>query len=97
MASEMIRVAKVDGLILWYDFHMNNPRNGDVQGIKKREIGQLFPGCRLDFSRITLAPPLVRLLAPYSPIACSLLEKLKVFNTHYLAVIKKWKSTTDRS
>jgi len=89
IVSEMLRVVKADGALLWYDFHMNNPRNPDVQGIKKREIFQLFPGCRIELRRITLAPPLARLLAPYSLLTCYLLERFKVFNTHYLGVIRK--------
>ena len=89
IASEMLRVVKADGALLWYDFHMNNPRNPDVQGMKKKEIFRLFPGCRIELRRITLAPPLARLLAPYSLMTCSLLEEFKVFNTHYLGVIRK--------
>ncbi|MDR4488240.1 MAG: class I SAM-dependent methyltransferase [Nitrospirales bacterium] len=89
IASEMLRVVKGNGALFWYDFHKNNPKNPDVQGMKKDEIFRLFPECQINLQRITLAPPLVRLLAPYSPISCYLLEKLKVLNTHYLGVICK--------
>ena len=89
IASEMLRVVKPDGALLWYDFYVNNPRNHDVQGMKTREIFRLFPDCRVDFRRITLAPPLARFLAPYSLLTCYLLERLKVFNTFYLGVIRK--------
>ncbi|HBP88076.1 MAG TPA: class I SAM-dependent methyltransferase [Nitrospirales bacterium] len=89
ISQEMLRVLKENGAILWYDFHVNNPRNPDVQGVNKRAILHLFPGCRIELRRITLAPPLARFLAPYSLLACSLLEQLKVFNTHYLGVIRK--------
>jgi SAM-dependent methyltransferase len=66
MASEMLRVVKTDGLILWYDYHINNPRNPDVRGVKRQEIYQLFPSCWIELRRITLAPPIARLIAPYS-------------------------------
>lgn len=89
IAFEMLRVVKPDGALLWYDFHVDNPRNPDVQGMTKREIFRLFPDCRVDLRRITLAPPLARFLAPYSLLTCYLLERLKVFNTHYLGVIRK--------
>jgi SAM-dependent methyltransferase len=89
VASEMLRVVKPDGMILWYDYHVNNPYNPDVRGIKKREIHQLFPHCRIDLRRITLAPPLTRLIAPYSWLACYLLEKVPWLCTHYLGVIQK--------
>ena len=89
MASEMLRVVKSDGLILWYDYHVNNPWNSDVRGVKRQEISQLFPGCLIKLQRITLAPPLVRLLAPYSWLACYLLGKVPWLCTHYLGVIRK--------
>lgn len=89
IASEMLRVLKGDGLIVWYDFHVNNPRNPDVRGVKKEEIRRLFPACQIHLSRITLAPPLVRLLAPYSWLACYCLSKIPWLCTHYLGVIRK--------
>lgn len=88
IALEMLRVVKDDGAIFWYDFHANNPRNPNVQGMKKQEIVHLFPGCQFEFRRVTLAPPLARLLTPYSLVFCYLLERLKLFNTHYLCVIR---------
>lgn len=89
IAGEMLRVVKPNGLILWYDYHVNNPWNPDVRGVKKREIHKLFPNCRIDLRRITLAPPLVRFLAPYSWLACYLLTKIPFLCTHYLGVIQK--------
>jgi len=89
MASEMLRVVKDDGFILWYDYHVNNPWNPDVRGVKRREIAQLFPGCRIKLQRITLVPPLVRLLAPYSWLACYVLGKIPWLCTHYLGLISK--------
>ena len=89
IASEMLRVLKPNGLIVWYDYHVNNPWNADVRGVKKGEIYRLFPGCRIKLQRITLAPPLVRLLAPYSWLVCYLLERIPWLCTHYLGVIRK--------
>jgi ubiquinone/menaquinone biosynthesis C-methylase UbiE len=89
MALEMLRVLKNDGLILWYDYHMNNPRNPDVAGVKKHQIYKLFADCHIELQRITLAPPVVRFLAPYSWLACYVLEKMPLLCTHYLGVIRK--------
>ena len=89
VAAEMRRVVKSEGLILWYDYHVNNPWNKDVRAVKRKEIYQLFPNCRIDLKRITLAPPLARALAPYSYLTCYLLEKLPPLCTHYLGVIRK--------
>jgi ubiquinone/menaquinone biosynthesis C-methylase UbiE len=89
IAAEMLRVLKPDGVILWYDSCVNNPRNPHVRGIKKPEIQQLFPGCLLELRRITLAPPLSRLLAPYSLLGCQILSWLPWLRTFYLGAIRK--------
>ncbi len=89
LSAEMVRVVKQDGLIVWYDFHMNNPSNPDVRGVKRQEIIRLFPGCTVDLQRLTLAPPIARFVAPYSWLACELLQAIPLFRTHYLGAIRK--------
>lgn len=88
IAAEMARVVRKDGIVLWYDFHLASPWNSDVRGVKKAEIQELFAGCKVDLRRITLAPPVTRLLAPYSWLACYLLEKVPWLCTHYLGAIR---------
>ena len=88
-AAEMIRVVTQDGIILWYDYRVNNPWNRDVRGVKRSEIKKLFPDCRMELQRMTLLPPLARWLAPYSILGCFALEKLPLLRTHYLGVIRK--------
>ncbi len=89
VASEMLRVLKPGGLALWYDFFLDNPRNADVRGIRKREIRRLFPGCQIHIRRITLAPPIARLVGRYSPLLYTLLSRARILCTHYLSLIKK--------
>jgi hypothetical protein len=60
-----------------------------VRGVKKQEISQLFPGCLIQLQRTTLAPLLLRLLAPYSWLACYILGKVPWLCTHYLGVVRK--------
>ncbi len=89
IASEMLRVLKRDGLIIWYDYHVDNPWNADVRGVTKREIRQLFPECRIELKRTTLAPPIARWLALRSWLLVSLFERIPFLCTHYIGVIKK--------
>jgi ubiquinone/menaquinone biosynthesis C-methylase UbiE len=89
IAEEMLRVLKSGCIIIWYDFHVNNPNNPDVKGVKKNEIYELFPDCNIYLKRVTLAPPLTRIMAPYSYILCYALENLRILNTHYIGIIKK--------
>lgn len=37
IAREVLRVLKDEGIILWYDFRYNNPKNPDVKGIEKKK------------------------------------------------------------
>ena len=89
IASEMIRVVKPGGMIMWYDFEVNNARNPDVRRVTKREIFDLFSGCRIDLRRVTLAPPLIRMLAPYSWLMTYMLSRIPPLCTHSLGAITK--------
>jgi len=88
MASEMMRMMKDDGAIIWYDFWWN-PTNPQTSGIKPAEIKKLFPDCYFIFHKITLAPPIARRIVPISWSIAVILESLKILNSHYLALIKK--------
>ena len=89
IAREMLRVLRPGGTILWYDFTVNNPWNADVRGIPRREIVKLFPGCRFEFRKLTLAPPIGRPLARASTLLYRAISALKIFDTHCLATIHK--------
>jgi hypothetical protein len=92
----MVRIVKSDGLILWYDFRYDSPRNPNVRGIEKAEIRSLFPDCGIELHRVTLAPPLARGVVPISWIAALALEKIPLLRTHYLGVIRKRPLATGR-
>jgi ubiquinone/menaquinone biosynthesis C-methylase UbiE len=89
IAAEMLRVLKSGGFVVWYDFFLGNPRNPDVRGVRRGEIRRLFPGCQIHLRRITLAPPIGRLVGHYSPFMYMLLSWTKILCTHYLGLIKK--------
>ena len=88
VAHEMARVLRGDGRIVWYDMFVDNPRNPNVRGIRKREIEQLFEGFDLDVRRVTLLEPLARRLVPASWLGGELLEAACVLNTHLLVVLR---------
>lgn len=93
IANDMLRVLKPAGLILWYDFRFANPRIKEVRRIGKKEIKRLFPGCFLQFHRLTLAPPIAKRVVKVSWPACLLLEKLPFLKTHYLVAISRKRSS----
>jgi hypothetical protein len=88
-AAEMARVLAPGGLVLWYDFFVNNPRNPNVRGVGRHEVGELFPGFDLRWRRVTLAPPLVRALVPRLRPLAGALQGLRVLNTHALATLSR--------
>lgn len=89
IAAEALRVVKPGGFVLWYDFRVGNPRNADLRPVPLDEIARLFPGCRLDFRRVTLVPPLARLLGVLASSVGRALEGLPLLRTHYLGAIQK--------
>jgi hypothetical protein len=92
VAAEMLRVAGQKGVILWYDFHVNNPWNASVRGIGRAELRELFPGCQIELHPITLLPPLARRIAPWSHALWLFLTSVPWLCTHYLGVIRRWRS-----
>lgn len=89
IANEMIRVCRSDGIIIWYDFIYDNYKNSNVKGIGKSELNELFNGCGIEIFSVTLAPPIARLIIPFSWIIGEILEELiPLLRTHIFAVIK---------
>lgn len=89
MARHMWSLVKTGGGILWYDFIYNNPRNHDVKGIPIRKIRELFPEAEIKIWRVTLAPPISRLIAKFHPSLYTLFNFFPFLRTHVLCWIKK--------
>jgi len=88
MAAEMVRVLKSGGGILWYDF-VWNPLNRQTDGIPLSQVKKLFPEMQITSRRITLAPPLTRILLPRFQSIAKGLTKLCFLNSHLLIWIQK--------
>lgn len=87
IASEMRRVLKPNGVILWYDMRVNNPRNPSVRGYSLRRIRQLFPGWVIDAVPVAL-PTLLASVIEIMPWLYAPLNVVRVARTHYLALIR---------
>lgn len=94
IASEMVRVAKPGGILIWFDFRVNNPANPNVRGIKESEVRSLFAGNEIvRCCSVILAPPLARRVVPISWILALICEKVPFFRTHQFIVIRKARSS----
>ncbi len=89
VAREMMRVLKPDGLILWYDFRFDNPRNSQVRAVTRRQLVSYFPGMSLRIRPILLFPWLARQMehSAWTPLF-HLLYALPWIRTHYYAEIR---------
>ena len=89
LAAEILRVLKLNGMILIYDYRISDPRNADTVGIRRTEIRRLFPNMSIQFRSLTLAPPISRIVAPASPLLAHMLESWFPFlRTHAFHLIR---------
>ena len=89
LAAAMWGWLKPGGAVLCYDFRVDNPRNPDVRGVPPSRLRALFPQGRIRQRRVTLAPPLARVLVRVHPRLYGLCNALPWLRTHVLAWIAK--------
>jgi 2-polyprenyl-3-methyl-5-hydroxy-6-metoxy-1,4-benzoquinol methylase len=85
LADKMLSLLNRNGIILWYDFIYNNPKNKDVRKVDVSELRSLFSGSsHLYYKKITLAPPIGRKVGRFYN-----LFNVSFLRSHILAIIKK--------
>ncbi|AFU45171.1 type 11 methyltransferase [Acidovorax sp. KKS102] len=89
ISAAMWRWLRPGGAVLWYDFTYNNPCNPDVRGVSLRRVQALFPQGRITSRRVTLAPPLARVLVRCHPALYGLFNCVPWLRTHVLCWIEK--------
>ena len=90
LANKMWELLKPGGVILYYDFVYNNPKNPDVKGVPFREVKSLFPNGKFKFKkRVTLAMPISRAICKIHPNAYHIFNFFKFLRTHLLCLIVK--------
>ena len=89
LADVMWELVKPGGGILWYDFIYNNPNNPDVRGVPVRRIRELFPEAEIIIKKVTLAPPIARIVTRLHPALYTILNVVPFLRTHVLCWIKK--------
>jgi len=89
LADAMWRWAKPGGGVLWYDFAVDNPRNADVRGVPLARVRELFPHGAVQARRITLAPPIARVVTGVHPSLYTAFNSIPLLRTHVLAWIAK--------
>lgn len=89
LARRMWRLTRPGGGVLWYDFTWNNPSNADVRGVPLRRIRELFPSAHVKSKRVTLAPPISRVVTALHPTLYGPCNVLPLLRTHLLCWLAK--------
>jgi SAM-dependent methyltransferase len=93
LAAKMWTLVKPGGYVLWYDFVYDNPKNPDVKGVSIDRIRVLFPEGKLGYLRLTLAPPISRLVSRLHPRLYDVFNALPLLRTHVFCWIQKPENT----
>jgi SAM-dependent methyltransferase len=89
LADAMWAWLKPGGALLCYDFTVDNPRNPDVRGVPLRRLRALFPDAMTTRQRVTLAPPLARVVCRWHPGLYGVFNALPWLRTHVLVWLQK--------
>jgi ubiquinone/menaquinone biosynthesis C-methylase UbiE len=89
LADAMWRWVRSGGGVLWYDFTVNNPRNPDVRGVPLKRVRELFAQGQTQAQRVTLAPPIARVVTRLHPSLYTAFNLVPALRTHVLAWIAK--------
>ena len=89
VASEIARVLKPGGGLLWYDVRYDSVSNPNVKAVPRSRVKELFLGFRGRLATITLLPPLARRLGPATPVAYPVLAALPPLRSHLVGLLRK--------
>jgi len=92
VSSEMLRVLKDDGIIVWYDSYGGKKMSEHTRSYSEKDIKNFFPECSMEFKRIIPHSQLSFRLAKYEHgwLALDIIENIFPFlNCMQLCVIRK--------
>lgn len=89
LAQRIWSLVRPGGGVLWYDFTFDNPRNPDVAGVPVARVRQLFPQARFQCRRVTLAPPLSRIVTRWHPALYPVFNSIPWLRTHVVCWLGK--------
>ena len=82
VASEIRRLLRPGGSLMWLDIRYSNPANPAVHGINRRRLRHLFPDWRVDVRSAGLLPPLARRLGRSTPVTYPILQAIPPLRSH---------------
>jgi len=89
VASEISRVVRPGGGLLWYDVRYDSNSNHSVKAVGKRSIWELFPEFDGELTAITLAPPVARRLGVFTTTLYPVLSLAPPLRSHLCGLLRK--------
>jgi len=87
IATEMLRVLRPSGVVVWYDMHRVAP-SSNIVPMGADRIHELFRGARIELRPVTLRWWLGQRVPRVSRAIALALQQLPICCSHYLAVIR---------
>lgn len=88
VASEIVRVLKPGGALLWYDLRYDST-NANVKAVPRDRVRELFPTLSADLRPLTLLPPLARRLGGATRVAYPVLAFAPPLRSHLGGLLRK--------
>lgn len=88
VATEVKRVLKSSGMILWYDMRYPNPWNPNIRAMTRSRIHSLFPSLRAELRAMTLIPPLAERLGALTETLYPILATVPLLRSHYFGMLR---------
>lgn len=82
VASDVGRVLRSGGWLIWMDMRYSNPSNDAVHGLSRQRIEGLFPGWRAELTTAGLIPALARALGRSAPVTYPILTRVPFLRSH---------------
>lgn len=88
VASQITRVLRPGGALLWYDLRYDST-NRNVRAVPESRIRALFPALRPELGSVTLLPPIARHLGPLTGAAYPVLASIPPLRSHLVGLLHK--------
>jgi SAM-dependent methyltransferase len=87
-ASEIGRVIRPGGWLIWFDLRYDNPSNAAVHGLSERRVAELFPGWHRELRSFTLLPPIARRLGRTTSVLYPPLHAIPPLRSHLIGRLR---------
>lgn len=89
IATEIERVLRPGGFVMFYDFRVRNPFNPQTRPVTRRQLDSLFAGFDQLIVPVTVVPQVVRRLGPLTKLAYRTLSRVPGARSHLLGLFRK--------